>query len=472
MKYFYKCSGLAFILAFPLVAQVNVLTYQYDNSRAGANLNETTLTRANVNPNQFGKLYTHAVDGYVYGQPLYMGNVDIPGKGTHNVVYVVTEHDSVYAFDADNGAGANASPLWHVSFINPSAGVTTVPSSDTGCDQIVPELGITSTPVIDAVSGTLYVVAMTKESGGAGVSYVHRLHALDMRSGSEKTGPAAIHATFPGNGEGGSTLVFEPRNYKQRPGLLLLNGVVYTAWSSHCDIGTYHGWLIGYDAKTLAQVSVYNNTPNGNEGSFWTGNAAPAADANGNIYLVAGNGTFDYASGGGDLGESYIKLSSDGGLKVTDYFAPFNFASLNDGDVDVGSAGVALVGDEAGSASHRHLMVGAGKEGRIYVLDRDNLGKWHSGSDSQIVASIPNAIGGLFGNPAYYNKSVYFCGSGDALKAFPLANATLGTAPSSRPALLSAIPAACRRSLRTGHPTGSCGCWSHPARCTLTILRI
>ena len=421
------------VMALPLGAQVNVLTYQYDNSRAGANLNETLLTPANVNQSQFGKLFSFTVDGYVYGQPLYVGNVNIVGKGTHNVVLVATEHDSVYAFDADSDAGANAAPLWHVSFINPATGVTTVPYADTGCDQIMPELGITSTPVIDTTSGTVYVIAMTKESAGGVATYVHRLHALNISSGAElRVSPVAIQATYPGTGEGGSTLGFAPLNYKQRPGLLLLNGVVYTAWSSHCDSGYYHGWLMGYDAKTLAQVSVYNNTPNGNQGSFWAGGAAPAADANGNIYLVAGNGAFDYPSGGGDLGESYIKLASTGGLKVADYFAPFNFSDLDDGDQDVGSAGVALAGDEAGSASHPHLMVGAGKEGRIYVLDRDNLGKWQAGSDSQIVASLPGAIGGLFGNPAYFNKMVYFGGSGDNLKAFSLANATLGTSPSSQ----------------------------------------
>jgi hypothetical protein len=207
--------------------------------------------------------------------------------------------------------------------------------------------------------------------------------------------------------------------------------VVYAAFSSHCDIGTYHGWLMGYDAKTLKQMTVYNNTPNGNQGSFWEGNAAPAADANANIYMVAGNGTFDYPDGGGDLGESYIKLSSTGGLGVIDYFAPFNFGDLDSNDLDVGSAGVALIGDEAGSASHPHLMVGAGKEGRIYVLDRDDLGKWRNGADSQIVASLAGAIGGLFGNPAYFNKTVYFGGAGDNLKAFALVNATLGTSPSS-----------------------------------------
>ncbi len=427
-----RARSLAFVMALPLSAQVNVLTYQYGNSRAGANLNETVLTPANVNQSQFGKLFSFAVDGDVYGQPLYLGNVNIAGKGTHNVVLVATEHDSVYAFDADNGSGANAAPLWHVSFINPAAGVTTVPYADTGCNQIVPELGITSTPVIDPASGTVYVVAMTKETPGDSVIYVQRLHALDISSGAERgPSPVAIQATYPGTGEGGNTLVFVPRNYKQRPGLLLLNGAVYAAFSSHCDIGTYHGWLMGYDAKTLAQVSVYNNTPNGNQGSFWEGNAAPAADADGNIYVVAGNGSFDYPDGGGDLGESYIKLSSTGGLGAVDYFAPFNFGELDSADLDVGSAGVALIGDEAGSPSHPHLMVGAGKEGRIYVLDRDNLGKWHPGSDSQIVTSLAGAIGGLFGNPVYFNKMVYFGGAGDNLKAFSLDKATLGTVPSS-----------------------------------------
>src|SRR5580658_969420 len=404
-------ASFALVFVLPLGAQVNVLTYQYDNSRAGANLNESVLTPVNVSQNQFGKLFSFAVDGYVYGQPLYLGNVAITGKGTHNVVLVATEHDSVYAFDADNGSGATAAPLWQKSFINPAAGVTTVPYADTNCDQIVPELGITGTPVIDPLSGTVYVVAMTKELAGGSASYVQRLHALDISSGGERPGsPVTIQATYPGTGEGGNTLTFAPRNYKQRPGLLMLNGVVYAAFSSHCDIGTYHGWLMGYDAKTLGQVSVYNNTPNGNQSSFWEGNAAPAADANSNIYLVAGNGTFDYPDGGGDLGESYIKLSSTGGLGVIDYFAPFNFGDLDSNDLDVGSAGVALIGDEAGSASHPHLLVGAGKEGRVYILDRDNLGKWQAGSDSQIVYSTGPIMNAILGGPAFFNNVIYFCG--------------------------------------------------------------
>ncbi len=421
---------LAF-LSVGLLAQVNVLTYQYGNSRAGQNVHEVLLTKSNVNASQFGKLFSYPVDGQVYGQPLYNAGVNVSGKGFHNVVLVATEHDSVYAFDADNNAGPNAAPLWDVHFTNGTS-VKTVPASDVNCGQIAPEIGITSTPVIDPVSGTIYVVAMTKIIGVTN-SYAQQLHALDLTSGAERPGsPVAIQASFPGSGEGGATVVFQPKNYKQRPGLLLMNGVVYTAWSSHCDIGAYHGWLIGYDAKSLQQVAVYNNTPNGNEGSFWAGGAAPAADTTGNIYLVAGNGTFDAASGGPDLGESFIKLASANGLRVGDYFAPFNFNQLNNQDLDVGSAGVALLGDEAGNASHPHLMAGAGKEGRIYLLDRDNLGHWQAGSDSQIVGSVPGAIGGLFGNPAYFNQAVYFCGSGDSLQAFAVSNATLGQTPSSR----------------------------------------
>ena len=229
----------------PLAAQVSVLTYQYDVSRAGANLKETVLNPANVNAAQFGKLFSDPVDGYVYAQPLYVPAVDIPGKGLHNVVFVATEHDSVYAFDADS----SGSPLWQANFLNGPAGVTTVPYEDTGCDQIAPEIGITSTPVIDAQTGTLYTVAMTKENG----TYVHRLHALDITTGEERSGsPVTVQATYPGTGEGGTTLTFHAKDYKQRPGLLLLNGVVYTGWSSHCDLGQYHGWLIGYDAAAAA----------------------------------------------------------------------------------------------------------------------------------------------------------------------------------------------------------------------------
>ena len=210
---------------FSASAQVSVLTYQYDASRAGGNLRETALTPANVNANQFGKLFSYPVDGYVYAQPLYLANVQIPGKGTHNVVYVVTEHDSIYAYDADSVG--DGSWLWAVNLLNPAAGVTSVPASDTGCNQIVPEIGITGTPVIDPKSGTIYFVAMTKEKTGNTANYVHRLHALDVATGLERPGsPVVIQASTPGTGDGGSADTLIPKNYKQRPGLLLLNGVV------------------------------------------------------------------------------------------------------------------------------------------------------------------------------------------------------------------------------------------------------
>ena len=428
----FVCVCLA---ALPLSAQVSVLTYQYDASRAGANLNESVLTKASVTVNRFGKLFSYPVDGYIYGQPLYLPSVTIPRKGVHDVVYVATEHDSLYAFDADTSAGPNSAPLWQISFINPIAGVTTVPSQDTACSQITPELGITSTPVIDPGSGTIYVVAMTKETSGSSTAYVHRLHALDVATGAEKAGsPVAIQASVPGTGEGGTTVTFRAKDYKQRAGLVLSNGILYTAWASHCDIGQYHGWLIAYDAKTLVQTAVYNNTPNGNQASFWAGGAAPAVDAAGNIFVVGGNGTFDAGGKGPDVGESYLKLSTSGGLALADYFAPFNYDSLNQADLDLGSAGVALLGDEAGSSQHPHLMVGAGKEGRIYLLDRDNLGKVRAGSDSQIVQSQLGAIGALFGNPAYYNKTIYFCGVNDNLKAFPISGARIATSAASQSA--------------------------------------
>ena len=406
------------IIAAPLVAQVSVLTYQYDTTRAGVNSRERILTPANVNSKRFGKLFAVGVDGYIYGQPLYLPDVSIAG-GTHNVVFVATEHDSVYAFDADS-----PQLLWQVSFLDPANGVTSVPTSDVNCEvQISPEIGITSTPVIDAASNTIYVVAMTKENG----SYFHRLHALDVATGAERPGsPVTIQASSPGTGDGGIVDTLIPKNYKQRTGLLLLNGVVYFGMASHCDNNTYHGWFLGYDAGSLRQVAMFNATPNGAMGSFWMGGAAPAVDSDGNIYLVSANGTFDAAAGGADFGESYLKLSANRGLALADYFTPFNVGALDEEDEDTGSSGVVLLPDEAGSPARPHLLVGAGKEGRVYLLDRDHLGQWQQGSDSQIPQSIPSAVRSAYGNAAYFNGTVYFCGANDFLRAFPVANATLG----------------------------------------------
>ena len=422
----------ALVLALPsLQAQVNVFTYHNDLSRTGQNLKETILAPGSLATGNFGPLFSIPVDGQVYAQPLYMWGVNIPGKGVHNVVFAVTEHDSVYAFDADSNRGANAAPLWQTSFLNLAAGVNSVPADNLGCQSIAPEVGITGTPVIDPSTGTLYVVAMTLEDFGQ--TYVHRLHALDVTSGLEKPGsPVEIEASTPGTGDGNTTVTFRPWLYKERAGLLLLNGMVYTTWSSNCDSGNYHGWVIGYDANTLKRTAVYISSPNWDAGSIWQGGAAPAADADGNIYIVTGNGTFDADRGGADLGDSVVKLSTAQGLSVADYFTPFNAALLDVKDIDLGSSGALLLPDLAGSPQHPHLLISGGKEGRVYLLDRDGLGHFSSSGDQQIVQSLPAAVGPLFGVPAYFNNTVFFGPKNDALKAFPILNGQLSETPSSQ----------------------------------------
>ena len=418
---------LFFLCALALHGQVSVLTYHNDLARTGQNLNETQLTPANVSSGQFGPLFSYPVDGQVYAQPLYLPGVSIPGKGVHNVVFVATEHDSVYAFDADS----QAAPLWQASFLNPAAGVTAASSADLQCNSIQPEVGITATPVIDASSGTLYVVAMTEEGeDGPTEQYVQRLHALDVTTGSERPGsPVAIQASLPGTGDGNTVVRFQPGLTKERAGLLLSDGVVYTSWSSQCDSGNYHGWVIGYDAKTLRQTSAWAVTPNWDAGAIWQSGAAPAADADGNIYVVSGNGTFDGDNGGLDLAESVIKLSTAQGLSVADYFAPFNATALSEEDLDLGSSGAVLLPAGSGSPAHPRLLVNGTKYGGIFVLDADNLGHFQSAGNSQIVQSLPSAVGPVFGVPAYWNGNLYFAGAGDNLKAFSVTNGLLSSQP-------------------------------------------
>ncbi len=405
---------------------VSVLTYHNDLARTGQNLSETQLTPASVRSAQFGPLFTYPVDGQIYAQPLYLPGVIIPGKGIHNVVFVVTEHDSVYAFDADNYL---ATPLWHVSFLNPAQGVATASAVDLGCASIMPEVGITATPVIDPATGTLYVVAMTEE--GSSGNFVHRLHALDVATGAEKPGsPVEIQASVPGTGNGTTTVPFEPWLYKERAGLLLLNGVLYTSWSSQCDFGNYHGWIIGYDAATLQQSAVFSDTPNWDAGAFWQAGAAPAADSSGNIYIVSANGTFDANMGGADLGESVLKLSTGKGLlTAADYFTPYNAGALSDQDLDLGSSGALLLPDSAGSAIHPHLLITGSKSSALYLLDRDSLGHFQPNGNSQIVQSLASAVGPLFGIAAYFNNTVYFSAAHDQVKAFSLRNGLLSALP-------------------------------------------
>ena len=283
-----------------------IYTYHYDNARDGQNLNETILTPSNVNSKTFGKLFSRALDGYVYAEPLYVNSVRIPNVGTREVVYVATEHDSVYAFDA---SGATSTPLWKVSFVNPKQRITTVPWPNVGTTDLIPEIGITGTPVIDPASNTLYVSVATLENRK---TFVHRLHALDLSTGQEKFGgPVAITATVAGTGIGSDAngnIDFNPRIANQRCGLALNNGVIYIAFASHGDNGPYHGWMLGYDASTLQQVSAFAATPNGSLGGIWMAGGAPMIDGEGSVYVVSGNGTFDADQAGIDYGDSLLKL--------------------------------------------------------------------------------------------------------------------------------------------------------------------
>jgi hypothetical protein len=416
----------------------SVLTYHNDIYRTGLNAKETMLSSTAVNATTFGKLFSQGVDGYIYAQPLYMPNINIAGKGVHNVVFVATEHDSVYAFDADNNVGSNASPLWQVSFINPQQGVTTVPSSDVLTSDIVPEVGITGTPVIDGSTGTLYVVAKTKEVSGGSVSYVQRLHALDVTSGAEKFGaPVVIHASVAGSGapnDGQGHVLFSPLRQNQRCALLLTNGVVFVAWASHGDNDPYHGWLILYNARNVTQqIFAYNTTPDtisgvsSGRGGIWQAGGAPASDGVGNVFFITGNGTFDGNLRGRNFGDSFVKLGL--AAKNFDYFTPFNQNALNNSDADLGSGGVMLLPTQSGTFPR--LMIGGGKEGSIYLINRDNLGGFNS-STNNVVQWLPSAVGGLFSTPAWFPGTVYLGGSGDALKAFTLTSGVLSSSPASQ----------------------------------------
>ena len=403
------------LFSLSTVAQNSVTTYHNDNARTGRNLREYLLTPSNVKPGLFGLRFSQPVDGSVLGQPLYLPNVNIVGKGPHNVVFIATSHDSVYAFDADSNSGANAQPLWQVSFINPANGVTAVPAGDVDCPVIKPEIGIAGTPVIDAASGTLYVIAETKEPGP---KYVFRLHALDVTSGAERAG-SPIETTAPG---------FVPLAHKQRTALLLSRGEIYASWSSHCDRGDYHGWVMAYDAGTLMQSGVFNVSPDGNAGSFWNSGAGPSADGEGNVYVVSANGTFDMA-GSGDYGDSVVKLSPAPALSVEDYFTPFNQAVLSVKDNDLGSGGALLLPDETGNAAHPHLLFVAGKEGRMYLLDRDRLGNQQNGSDTSALESLPVLSHSLFGMPAYFNGALYVSTEFSPLRAYRVNEADLAMSP-------------------------------------------
>ncbi len=436
-----KTSAVACVVLLPIVelsvpAQMtDVLTYHNDNARTGQTLHEEILTFSSVTTNHFGRLWVLPTDGKVDAQPLYAAGVSISGVGMRNVLIVATEHDSVYAYDADR-----TNLLWRVSML----AVGETPSDARNCNQVTPEIGITATPAIDrqlGPGGTIFVVAMSKDTSG---HYYHRLHALDLATGADRLPPITVAATYPGTGanSSGGNVIFNPAQYKERPGLLLLNGVLYTAWSSHCDINPYTGWIMSFDEQTLAQISVLNITPNGSEGAIWMSGAGLAADPQSNIYFLAGNGTFDttLTAGGfpfkGDFGNSFMKLSTvSNQLAVADYFATFNTPSENSSDADLGSGGALVLPDMVDTQGNvRQLAVGAGKDAYIYLVDRLNLGKFSPANDNAIYEKIGGAIsGGIWSMPAYFNGTLYFGPVGNTIRAFPFQAARLGASSSHTP---------------------------------------
>jgi len=427
--------------------QVNILTYHNDNARTGQNTNETSLTVSNVNTNTFGLLFTFPVDGDVYAEPLYVSGVAIPGRGTHNVIFAATQNNSVYAFDADNNMAPAGGLLWQTNLGTPAL----TPNDDFGNTYgpfyaISPHVGITGTPVIDPVSGTLYVNVFTHEGG----QYFHRIHALNITNGDEQPySPVMVTASVPGEGvdNQAGVVTFSPEQQLQRSALTLAGGVLYVCYSSYADTDPYHGWVIGYDAGNLQQLAnyVFNTTPNSTtndfglgagEGGIWMSGSGLAVDATTNLFVAVGNGSFNAnIAGGTEYGDSIIKFSTSGSLEESDYFTPYNQANLAVVDNDLGSGGVLLLPDSVGNAAHQHLLVAGGKEGTVYLVDRDDMGHFNASNNTQIVQDLPYIVGNddsdgnIFSSPAYFNNRIYYQGSSDVLKAFAFTNGMLTTVP-------------------------------------------
>jgi hypothetical protein len=437
------------VLPIPNPSALNVLTYHYDNTRDGANTNEYVLTPQNVNVNSFGRLFSYTVDGYIYASPLYVSGLVIPGQGTHNAVFVATEHNSVYAFDADSNAGTNGGLLWHTNM-----GASALDSYHEFGDRyngnnytdIVPEVGITGTPVISLANGTLYVDVRTRVATSTSTNYYNKVHALNITNGMDQPySPVLVTNSVPGRGVDsvGGVVTFNPVQENQRPGLTLAGGMLYVAFGSFADTDPYHGWVIGFNATNLQSSAnyVFNTSPNatmadfgGNaaESALWMGGNGLCVDSSNNLYFEVANGSFSAWTNGGDYGDSFVKLSTTNGLKVASYFTPYNQADMAAGDADLGSGGPILLPDSVGSTAHHHLIVGAGKEGILHLVDRDNMGGYNQNNDNQIVQEVNGAIAGAFSTPAYFNGQIYWQGSGDVTKAYSISNATLSTAPTSQ----------------------------------------
>jgi hypothetical protein len=401
-----------------------VYTYHNDLARDGVNAQEYALTMSNVNTSTFGKLFSCTVDGAVYAQPLWVANVNISGA-KHNVVFVATEHDSLLAFDADANPCVQ---LWHTDLIDSAhggtSGETTVPSGLTGfkvgsgTGDITPEVGVTGTSVVDPSTNTLYVVSKSMNSGGT--SFYQRLHAIDITTGNEKfSGPADITSsiTFPGTGDGGSTVNFNAKQENQRSGLALVNGVVYVVWASHEDFAPYYGWVIGFSASTLAVTNVLNVSPNVQYGGIWMGGGAPSADADNHLYIITGNGQFDATSGGNDYGDSFLQLSRS--LTVSSFFTPSDQATDYTNDVDFGSGGAAVVLNLA-SGALKHLVIGGGKDGTLYLLNGDNMG----GLGDSNALQYFNVGGGVFATGAFWNNNYYIASISAPLVSYSFNSST------------------------------------------------
>jgi hypothetical protein len=431
---------------------VTVPTWRYDLTHAGENTHETALTPANVNANSFGKLFGLTVDGNVYAQPLYVPGLKMNDGKVHNVLFVATEKDSIYAFDADSNGGTNSKPIWQITLLDAAhgaaAGATPQLPQATGENDIGPVIGITGTPVINPATNTLYVVGATEEKA----AYFMRLHAINILTGAERANsPVAIKATVTGTGNGssGGKLSFSPLWENQRPALNYYNGYVYVGFAAHGDLGPWHGWLLAYNGTTLAQTAAVCLSPNGSGSGIWSSGAGMPIDndaTGGRMFVVTGNGThtsYPPITASTGLGESVIDFNlANGGLRATDAFTSFNYSKLNSADEDLGSGGVLMLPDQEGS--YPHLLLQAGKEGRIIVLNRDNLGGYAAGatSNTNALQDIPGQIQGLWSTPAYWNGNVYIWAEKEVAKAFKLDSGLLGTEPFTRSNVTSGFPGA------------------------------
>ncbi|HWZ82957.1 MAG TPA: hypothetical protein VNW47_10045 [Terriglobales bacterium] len=415
--------------------QISVLTQHYDNARTGQNTQETILTHANVNQFQFGKLFTQSIDGFQTGQPLYVPNVYIPAlNATHNVVYVATMHDSVYAFDADNNQGSNASPLWQVSFLDLAHGITSVPVADEKCFVTgYTEFGIQDTPVIDVGRNAIYLEAVTKENG----NYVHKLHALDLGTGEELFGgPATITASVTIDGQ---VYSFVPKYQQVRPALLLQDGTVYIGFGGPgCNIATEMGWVMAYNADTLQQVGAFNTSPGITASAVWLSGAGLAGDGAGNVYANTGDGLFDADTGGNHYGDSVLKFhQGDGVLNLVDFFTPYNQQFLNERDLDVSSGQILLLPEQPNG----NYTLQAGKDGTIYVLDQDNMGQYNPAGDIQIPQEVAAPVlGEVHAGLTYWNNTVYLEAEQTPILAYSFTNGQLSPQPISQTPVATSTP--------------------------------